>query len=93
MDQWIQTNLSGLIQSPAFQNSLLIYTWDESVLADMADGGGHVATILVSPKVRAGYQSTTMYQHQSALKLTMQLLGITDYPGAAATAPDMTELF
>lgn len=93
VDQWIQTNLSGLIQSPAFQNSVLIYTWDESVLADTANGGGHVATILISPKVRSGYQSKTMYQHQSTLKLTMQLLGITDYPGAAATAPDMTEFF
>lgn len=93
IDQWIQKNLSTLIQSPAFQNSLLIYTWDESVLTDTTDGGGHIATILISPKVRAGYQSTTMYQHQSALKLTMQLLGITDFPGAAATAPDMTEFF
>ena len=93
VDQWVQTNLSGLIQSPAFQNSVLIYTWDESVLTDTANGGGHVATILVSPKVRHGYQSTTMYQHQSTLKLTMQLLGITDYPGAAANAPDMTEFF
>jgi len=93
VDQWIQTNLSGLIQSPAFQNSMLIYTWDESVLTDTANGGGHVATILISPKVRAGYQSTTMYQHQSTLKLTMQLLGITDDPGAAAAAPDMGEFF
>ena len=93
VDHWIQTNLSGLIQSPAFQNSVLIYTWDESVLTDTANGGGHVATILIGPKVQHGYQSTTMYQHQSALKLTMQLLGITDYPGAAANAPDMTEFF
>jgi acid phosphatase len=93
VDQWIQTNLSGLIQSTAFQNSVLIYTWDESVLMDTANGGGHIATILVGPKVRTGYQSTTMYQHQSTLKLTMQLLGIKDYPGAAATAPDMSEFF
>jgi len=93
VDQWIQTNLSGLIQSTAFQNSVLIYTWDESVLMDTANGGGHIATILVGPKVRTGYQSTTMYQHQSTLKLTMQLLGVKDYPGAAATAPDMSEFF
>jgi acid phosphatase len=93
VDHWIQTNLSGLIQSPAFQNSVLIYTWDESVLTDTANGGGHIATILIGPKVRHGFQSTTMYQHQSTLKLTMQLLGIADYPGAAANAPDMTEFF
>jgi acid phosphatase len=93
VDQWIQTNLSALLQSSAFQSSALIYTWDESDIGDMTNGGGHVATILISPKVRSGYQSTTMYQHQSTLKLTMQLLGITDYPGAAATAPSMTEFF
>jgi len=93
VDRWIQTNLSGLFLSPVFQNSVLIYTWDESVLTDTANGGGHVATILISPKVRSGYQSTTMYQHESALKLSMQLLGITDFPGAAASAPDMTEFF
>ena len=75
IDQWIQTNLSTLIQSPAFDNSLLIYAWDESVLTDTANGGGHIATILISPKVRAGYQSTTMYQHQSALKLTCSCWG------------------
>lgn len=92
-DSWIQNNLGPLIQSQAFQNSVLIYTWDESVDTDMANGGGHIATILVSPKVKAGYQSTTMYQHQSTLKLTMQLLGVTDYPGAAASAPDMSEFF
>jgi phosphatidylinositol-3-phosphatase len=93
IDSWIQTNLGPLMASTVFQNSLLIYTWDESDITDVANGGGHVATILISPKVRRGYQSTTLYQHQSTLRLTMQLLGISDYPGAAATAPDMTEFF
>lgn len=93
VDSWIKNNVGPLIASPAFQNSVLIYTWDESVLTDTANGGGHIATILVSPKVRAGYQSTALYQHQSTLKLTMQLLGVTDYPGAAASAPDMSEFF
>jgi phosphatidylinositol-3-phosphatase len=93
VDNWIQTNIGPLINSSAFQNSLLVYTWDESVITDLTNQGGHVATILVSPRVKAGYQSTTMYQHQSTLKLTMQLLGVTDYPGLAASAPDMTEFF
>jgi diaminopimelate epimerase len=75
------------------QDSVLIYTWDESNINDLANGGGHVATIVVGAKARAGFQSTTMYQHQSTLKLTMQLLGMTDFPGAAATAPDMAEFF
>jgi len=92
-DAWIQNNLGPLFASSAFQNSVLIYTWDESVDTDTANGGGQVATILVSPKVKAGYQSKTLYQHQSTLKLTMQLLGVTDYPGGAASAPDMSEFF
>ena len=93
IDQWIQTNIGPLLSSSALQSSVLIYTWDESVITDLTNGGGHVATILISPKVRAGFQSTTMYQHQSTLKLTMQLLGVTDFPGAAAAAADMTEFF
>lgn len=93
IDQWIQKNVGPLISSAALQDSVLIYTWDESSIDDVANGGGHVATILISPKVRGGFQSTTIYQHQSTLKLTMQLLGVTDFPGAAATAPDMKEFF
>jgi hypothetical protein len=93
IDNWIQTNIGPLISSSAFGNSVLIYTWDEGNITDVANGGGHIATILIGPTVRSGYQSTTMYQHQSTLKLTMQLLGVTDYPGLAASAPDMTEFF
>src|SRR6266581_337496 len=52
IDNWVSKNVGPLIQSPAFQNSLLIYTWDESVITDLTNRGGHVATILVSPKVR-----------------------------------------
>lgn len=93
VDKWVQSNVGPLISSSAFQDSVLIYTWDESDINDVANGGGHVATILVSPKVRAGFQSKTMYQHQSALKLSLELLGVTDFPGAAASAPDMSEFF
>ena len=63
------------------------------MVTDTANGGGHVATILIGDPVRKGYQSGTTYQHESTLKLTMQLLGVKDFPGAAATAPDMTEFF
>lgn len=93
IDQWVQTNLGSLISSTAFQDSVLIYTWDESMITDTTNGGGHVATILASPRVKPGFQSTTLYHHESALRLTLELLGVTDFPGEAATAPDMTEFF
>ena len=93
IDDWVKNNVEPLISSSAFGDSVLIYTWDEGDANDEANEGGHIATILVGPKVRSGFQSSTMYQHQSALKLTMQLLGIKDFPGAAASAPDMSEFF
>jgi phosphatidylinositol-3-phosphatase len=93
IDSWVQTNVGPLINSSAFTNSLLIYTWDESNRNDFTHQGGQVATILIGSKVKAGYKSQTLYQHESALKLSIQLLGLNDYPGAAATAPDMAEFF
>jgi phospholipase C len=93
IDSWIQANVGPLITSSAFGNSVLIYTWDESDITDTAMGGGHIATILIGSPVRSGYQSTSVYQHQSTLKLTMQLLGVSDYPGMAASAPNMAEFF
>jgi hypothetical protein len=49
--------------------------------------------VIVSPKSKTGYQSTTLYQHQSALRLSLKVLGVTDLMGDAATAPDMAEFF
>ncbi|MBO0911500.1 MAG: hypothetical protein J2P13_06870 [Acidobacteria bacterium] len=90
-DAWIQAKLGPLITSPAFNNSVLVLTWDESDTSDNTNGGGHVATILVGSPIKRNYQSTTFYQHQSTLRLIMELLGVTDFPGASASAPDMAE--
>jgi phosphatidylinositol-3-phosphatase len=93
-DGWLQTNIAPLLASAAFQqDGLLIITFDEASDSDTSHGGGKVAWIVVSPKAKTGYQSTTLYQHQSTLRLMLQALGVTAYPNAAATAPDMTEFF
>ena len=92
-DQWLSTNIAPLLSSPAFQNSLLIIVFDESEDTDFALGGGHVPAVLVGSAVKAGYQSTTTYQHDSTLRLMMEGLGVTDFPGGASTAPDMAEFF
>jgi len=92
-DQWLSANIAPLLGSAAFSNSLLIIVFDEAEDTDTTHGGGHVPAILVSPKVRSKYQSTTLYQHESTLRLMMEGLGVADLPGAAATAPDMTEFF
>ena len=93
-DQWLQANIGPLINSNAFQkNGVLVIVFDESVMSDLSHGGGHVAMVVVGPKVKKGYQSTATYQHQSTLRLVLSTLGVTSFPGGAAAAPDMGEFF
>jgi uncharacterized protein YjdB len=93
-DSWLQSNIAPLIASPVFQqDGLLIIVFDESG-GDNTLGGGRVFWTAISPsKSKRGYQSTTTYQHPSTLRLILKGLGVTTYPGAAATAPDMSEFF
>jgi hypothetical protein len=94
-DTWLQTNIAPLLTSTPFKDDgLLIITFDESGNDDTR-GGGRVATVLISPRFsKPGFESTTLYSHQSALRLMLEGLGITtSLPGAAATAPTMWEFF
>jgi hypothetical protein len=93
-DAWLQTNIAPLIAGSAFQSSgLLVITFDEGNQADVNHGGGQVATLIISSTVKPGFQSVTLYQHQSTLRLILAGSGINNFPGMAATAPDMTEFF
>ena len=92
-DSWLKTNIDPLIKSATFQkDGLLIIVFDESG-SDNTNGGGRVVWVAVSPKSKPAYQSTTLYQHQSTLRLMLSGLGVTVFPGGAATAPDMSEFF
>jgi len=48
---------------------------------------------VVSPKAKHQFQSQTLYQHESILRLILTSLGISNFPGASATAPAMDEFF
>jgi acid phosphatase len=92
-DSWLETRIAPLIADPVFQrDGLLIIVFDESG-GDNTHGGGRIAWVAVSGKAKSGYQSSALYQHQSTLRLMLEGLGITSFPGAAAGAPDMTEFF
>ena len=92
-DAWLKTNIDPLVKNPQFQrDGLLVIVFDEAD-SDNTDGGGHVACVIVSPKAKRGYESTTLYQHQSVLRLTGEALGLGSLPNDAATAPDMGEFF
>jgi len=93
-DQWLQQHIDPLIASAAFrQNGLLVITFDESVDADTANGGGHVITVVISSSAKQGFQSNTLYQHQNLLRTVDEALGVSTHPGAAATATNMSEFF
>jgi acid phosphatase len=98
-DTWLQTNIvAPLSASSAFQSGgdgLLIVDFDEALDTDTTNGGGHVSPVFEGPNVKAGYTqtSTTLYQHESMLHTVMDALGLPNPPGAAASAPSMTEFF
>jgi acid phosphatase len=92
-DNWLKTNIDPLIKSPALTNSVFIIVFDEAVDTDAANGGGHIAMVMAGSHVKAGFKSTTFYQHQSTLRLVMDLLRVADHPGNSATAPVMQEFF
>ncbi len=98
-DTWLQTDIvAPLSASSAFQSGgdgLLLVDFDEAADSDTTNGGGHVSPVLWGPNVKPGYTqtSTTLYQHESLLRTVMEALGLPSPPGAAATAPSMTEFF
>lgn len=91
-DTWLKNTIDPLLQNASFQkDGVIVITYDESNPQDLAHGGGHVATIVVGGKIKRGFQSTTLYQHESVLRFALKYLGVTQFPGAAAAAPDMDE--
>jgi acid phosphatase len=77
-DNWLRSNIAPLIASSAFQNGgALIIVFDESSARDSAHGGGHVAAVVVSPKIKPGTRLNTFLQHQNVLKTALQLLGVS----------------
>jgi phosphatidylinositol-3-phosphatase len=98
-DSWLQANVvAPLTSTAAFQpggDGILIVDFDEAEDSDTAHGGGHVSPVFWGPNVLPGYTqtSTTVYQHQSMLRTMMEALELQNPPGAAATAPSMSEFF
>lgn len=93
-DSWLQSNMAPLIASSTFQSGgLLVILFDEGELSDFNHGGGQVAAVIVSSNSKPNFQSQTLYQHQSTLRLVLEALGVKKFPGQAATAPEMAEFF
>jgi len=93
-DSWLQSNIAPVIASSTFQSGgLLVIVFDEGELSDFNHGGGQVPAVIVSSSSKPNFQSQTLYQHQSTLRLVLEALGVNKFPGQAATAPKMAEFF
>ena len=94
IDTWLQTNIDPLIQDSQFQSGdLLIIVFDEAG-NDNSHGGGRVVWVAISPRFsKLNYWSQSSYQHQNTLRLMLEGLGVTTYPGKSATADNMAEFF
>jgi phospholipase C len=93
-DSWLQANIAPLIASPAFQqDGLLVIVFDEGAQIDITHGGGQVPMILISPKAKAAYQSNSIFEHASTLRLLVEATGAAALPGGSALAPDMNSFF
>lgn len=91
-DTFLQDNLGDLLASPDFQpggSGLLIVTFDNGD----KDNPGNVYTAMIGPNIQPHIVSNIHYQHQNALRTMLDSLGITTYPGASATAADMSDFF
>lgn len=94
-DSWLKANVPAILADAGFkQDGILIIVFDEASDSDRAHGGGHVAAVVVGPKVKPGTRSTQFHQHQSLLKTVEMALGLPVIGDAANKSTiSMKDLF
>jgi phosphatidylinositol-3-phosphatase len=89
-DNFLSRFVPKITGSSAFANSVLFITWDEG--STTTGGGGHIATLVISPRVRAGTRSATVHNHYSLLRTIENAWGLGCL-GKSCTANDLREFF
>ena len=95
-DSFLEDTLSPLLSTPDFLpggTGVIFLTFDEC--GDGTDAGcsAEVYTGVFGPQVAPNTVSSVPYKHENTLRTIYDSLGLTDYPGAAATAADMSDFF
>ena len=74
-DRWLAGFVPRILDSPAFTaGGLLIVTFDEDNGNDPA--GGHIATVVASPAVPAGFRSDVPHDHYGVLRTIQDAWGL-----------------
>jgi hypothetical protein len=95
-DAFLNGTLDQILSTPDFQpggTGLILITFDECGDGTDQGCGASVYTALIGPQVVPHTVSSIPYKHENALRTIVDSLGITTYPGAAATADDMFDFF
>ncbi len=95
-DSWLSDVVPSILQSLAFtQNGVLFITFDEGKTDDSCcngAAGGKIATLVISPLVKKGFQSTTPESHYSLLRTIEDAWKLPPL-GEAKNSNAMTEYF
>jgi len=79
-DAFLAGFVPRIVDSPAFAGSVLFITVDEGTSDD--HGGGHIATLVISPLVRRGALDTAFRTHYSLLRTIEDAWGLGCLGGA-----------
>jgi hypothetical protein len=95
-DAWLKNWVPQILASPAWRDGgALFITFDEGKSyagCCQNEGGGQVATLVISPLGKPGYQSEVTYSHYSLLRTIEDAWQLPEL-GAAATATPMADFF
>jgi acid phosphatase len=86
-DVFLKTFVPRITGNAAFRDSVLFITWDEGGTA--RHGGGHIATIVVSPRMNTAARYTAFANHYSLLR-TIEDAWRMPYLGLAAQAAPLS---
>ncbi|HET8666726.1 MAG TPA: alkaline phosphatase family protein [Terriglobales bacterium] len=103
-DKWLSQIVPKLLANAAFRHDgILFILFDEgtpnvdtSCSTTVLTGcGGHVAALVIGPRVKPGFRSNTYHKHQAILRSMIQALGLSShgFPGMSATVANMGEFF
>ena len=102
-DHWLSQQVPKILGLPEFQSGgdgLLFIIWDEGKHTDdrcsssKSNGcGGRIANLVIGPKVKRAFKSQALYHHQSLMHTVCDAFGFSKCPGAAGSAPSMSDVF